>query len=124
MPLPHRRPKRRAIVLSAGLLAAFVLYALISLRGYDTLSLPNYYNSTATPSGEYQDVSFPSRNQSYPVSGFYLAANRPGSQALISVHGYRGSRRDDYHLKRAAYLRDLGYNVLSIDLSDNGGDTV
>jgi uncharacterized protein len=121
--IQHKQHKRRYILLSVVILSAFVLYSLISLQGYDTLSLPNYYNFTATPSGEYQDVSFPSRDQIYQVFGFYLPANSARSQALISVHGYRASRRDDYHLKRAAYLRELGYSVLSIDLSDNGGDT-
>src|SRR5262249_20165216 len=43
---------------------------------------------------------------------------------LISVPGYRASRHDQYHIDRAVALRDLGNNVLSIDLQDNGGDTV
>jgi uncharacterized protein len=120
----RRRLGRRFIAVSTALMAVFVLYALISLKGYDTLSLPNKSDSTATPGGAYQDVSFPTRNQNYPVYAFYFPANKAGSQALISVHGYRGSRRDDYHLKRATYLRGLGYTVLSIDLSDSGGDTV
>ncbi len=119
-----RRPRRRVFVLAAALLAVLVIYALISLQGYNTLSLPNKYAFTATPVGEYQDVSFPARNQNYPVYGFYLPASKGGDRALISVHGYRASRRDDYHLKRAVYLRDLGYTVLSIDLSNSGGDTV
>ncbi len=121
---PIRSPKRRFLlfITSAVLLAVITIYAAVSLQAYNTLSLPDMQHSTATPSGDYQDVSFLSRGQSYQVYGFFTSA--PGAQALISVHGYRRNRRDDYHLKRAAYLHDLGYNVLSIDLSDSGGDTV
>jgi uncharacterized protein len=122
--MQHRRPRRRFLFLGAALLAVIAVYSVISLQGYDTLSLPEMHNLTAAPSGEYQEVSFASRNQDYAVYGFYLPANTGAFKALINIHGYRGNRRDDYHLKRASYLRDLGYTVLSIDLSDNGGDTV
>src|SRR5947209_827921 len=120
----NHRPTRRVFVFSAVLVAVVAIYALVSLQGYNVLSLLGRHHLTATPAGKYEDVSFPSRNQRYQVYAFFLPAENTSAQVLISVHGYGGDRRDDYHLKRAEYLRDLGYNVLAVDLSDNGGDTV
>jgi uncharacterized protein len=119
-----RRPTRRVFVFTVVSIAIIAIYALISLQGYNVLSLLGRHHLTATPAGRYEDVSFHPRNQRYLVYAFFLPAEKTSLQALISVHGYGGDRRDEYHLKRAQYLRDLGYNVLAIDLSDNGGDTV
>src|SRR5262245_22472847 len=118
------RPTRRVFVVSAVCVAVVAIYALISLQGYNVLSLLGRHHLTATPAGKYEDVTFPSRNQRYQVYAVFLTADKASAQTLISVHGYGGDRRDDYHLKRAQILRDLGYNVLAVDLSDNGGDTV
>jgi dipeptidyl aminopeptidase/acylaminoacyl peptidase len=103
-------------------LAVLFIYGFIARMAYDSMSLPGAH-PPKTPTGAYEDVSFPARGQNYPVYAFYLPG-KSGAPALISVHGHRGSRFDDYHRNRAVYLRDLGYNVLSIDLSDNGGQTV
>jgi len=87
------------------------------------MSLTSSDGLTGTPAGGYQDVSFPSRGQTYNVNAFYLPGNN-NAPALINVHGYRSTRHSEYELNRAHDLRTLGYNVLSIDLSDNGGDTI
>ncbi len=120
----NRRPRRRQVRLIAlVIMVAFVtLYGVVSLKGYDALSL-SANGSKATPAGEFQDVSFPSRNQNYTVYA-YLLKGKAGDPALINVHGWKGSRHDSDEQSRAAALRDLGYTVLSPDLSDNGGDTV
>jgi uncharacterized protein len=98
-------------------------YLLIGRIGYDAITMPIGSAWTGEPSGDYRDVTFTPRGKTYNVFAFYLPGN-PGAPALISVHGYRGSRHDEFHLERAMALRDLGYTVLSLDLSDGGGDTI
>jgi uncharacterized protein len=96
-------------------------YLFVSRFGYDTLTLP-MGKFTGEPSGKFEDITFMARGKEYPVYAFYLPG-KADYPALISVHGYRGSRHDAYHIDRAQALRDLGYTVLSLDLSAHGGDT-
>src|SRR4030042_5868418 len=126
MPSPSRPSRKRAlkIIASVAVLSVVIAYILVARLSYDTLSLPGSPFPPATPTGLYQAVTFPARDRAYPVYAFFLRAGQAGAPALISVHGYRGSRLGVYHLNRAAWLRDLGYDVLSIDLSDNGGETI
>jgi dipeptidyl aminopeptidase/acylaminoacyl peptidase len=126
-PLSTRPPRsrRRNLIRATTLvvmLALVFIYGFVARMAFDSMSLPGSH-LPKTPTGNYEDVSFPPRGQNYPVYAFYLPG-KSGAPALISVHGHRGSRFDDYHLNRAVYLRDLGYSVLSIDLSDNGGQTI
>ncbi|MCC7448400.1 MAG: prolyl oligopeptidase family serine peptidase [Anaerolineae bacterium] len=118
------RSRLKRLTIGAILLAVLVIYGFVSRLGYDAMSLPLERIPPNTPPVAYQDVSFPSRNQTYPVYAFYIPAERANAPVLISIHGYRNSRHDDYHLNRAVYLHNLGYHVLSIDLSDSGGDTI
>jgi uncharacterized protein len=97
-------------------------YLFLSRFGYDSLTLPSGV-MTGEPTGEFEEVTFKPRGDEYTVYAFYLSGE-PDFPALISVHGYRGSRHDSYHIDRAQALRDLGYTVLSLDLSDHAGDTV
>jgi dipeptidyl aminopeptidase/acylaminoacyl peptidase len=99
------------------------LYAFASVLAYDTVSLQPPHVDRATPTGTFETVSFPSRGQSYPVYGFLLPGE-PHHPAIIVAHGYKGSRYLPDELARAADYRNLDYTVLSIDLSDNAGDTV
>jgi dipeptidyl aminopeptidase/acylaminoacyl peptidase len=117
--------KRHYILLAFGLLivVAIAILTYIASTAYDVLSLPGGPIPPATPTGKFEDVTFPSRGHNYKVYGFYLPG-QPDAPALISVHGWKATRHDKYHLDRAAALRDLGYTVLTIDLQDNGGDTV
>src|SRR5260221_14600804 len=59
----------------------------------------------------------------YQVHAFYMPG-KPDAPALINLHGWPSSRHSKVDMDRAIALRALGYNVLSIDLQDNGGDTV
>src|SRR5260221_12489407 len=59
----------------------------------------------------------------YQVHAFYMPG-KPDAPALINGHGWASNRHSKPDMDRAIALRDLGYNVLSIDLQDNGGDTV
>lgn len=102
---------------------AFAAYLFVAHIAYDALTLPIGSAGSAAPSGYVEDVTFPSRGQNYPVHAFYLPG-KPGYPALISVHGYRGSRHDQFHMERAEALRNLGYSVVSLDLAGHGGDTL
>ena len=110
-------------IFSSSLMLLIAVYVFASVKGYDAVALPPPNHSIMTPTGEYQSVSFPSRGQSYAVYAYYLPGKR-GMPALINVHGYKGSRFSPDQIDRMGDLRDLGYTVLSIDLSDNAGDTV
>ncbi|MEP7286666.1 MAG: prolyl oligopeptidase family serine peptidase [Chloroflexota bacterium] len=117
-------PKRIVRALMIIIVLAFtIVYIYVAHVGYDVLSLPAGGLPRTTPSGEYQEVTFPSRGQDYKVYAFFMHGQSDGP-AIINVHGYHGTRHADYILDRAEGLRELGYNVLSIDLSDNGGDTI
>lgn len=117
--------KRRwpAILVAAIVLLVFVGYAIVSLLGYRTLATPPSQWPSDTPNGEFTEVSFNARGRDYPVYGFLMPGS-PGTQAIVNVHGRFSSRHRPYQIERAQLLRDLGYTVLSIDLSDNGGDTI
>src|SRR5262249_14240436 len=116
---------RRLLIFAVFLIivALVALYALVAMQGYNILTSPGQHDLSTIPPGVYEDVSFPSRSQHYKVHAGYMPG-RSCYPALISVHGHKGSRHDSYHLDRAVALRDLGYTVLSVDLKDNGGDTV
>ncbi len=125
MPSPKRRIAiflARTILILVIVITA-VLYSLTAVIAYDTVSAAPDRLPRITPSGAFEDVTFPARGQAYRVYGFYV----PGTgrdQALINVHGFKNSRYVPYQIDRAQALRDLGYTVLSIDLSDSAGDTV
>ncbi len=125
MQTPIRRSRKRILIFMAALIgiAILILYAVVARIGYEAVSAASSSGLSGTPTGAYQDVTFPSRGQNYVVHAFFLPGNI-SAPALISVHGYRNTRHSEYQLNRAADLRTLGYNILSIDLSDNGGDTI
>ncbi|MBX3082458.1 MAG: alpha/beta hydrolase [Anaerolineae bacterium] len=102
---------------------AMLLYSVVSWIGYDKLSLTGDLYAPTTPEGQYEDVSFPSRGQNYQVKAFF-EAGKEGMPALIVVHGYRGTRYDQHNRDKATAFRRLGYTILAVDLSDNGGSTI
>ncbi len=105
------------------LILTTISYMLLSYVAFDLATKPPDHAAINKPSGEYRDVSFRSRGQNYSVYAFYLPG-KVDAPALISTHGLSGSRYDEFQVRRAMALRDLGYTVLSIDLSDSTGDTV
>jgi len=105
------------------ILAIVVIVMFISAKAYDIVSLPTQRFPPSTPTGAFEDVTFPSRGLPYQVHAFYMPG-KGDAPALINVHGWRQSRHSEDTMARAIDLRALGYNVLSIDLQDNGGDTV
>jgi dipeptidyl aminopeptidase/acylaminoacyl peptidase len=121
-----KRFTRRTVSIIAGeviVIAIIGVGAYATSKGYDTLTLPKERYAHATPSVQFEDVTFPARGRSYKVYAYYLPGEA-GYPVLINVHGRFGSRHQKDTLDRAQAWRSLGYAVLSLDLSDNGGDTV
>ena len=116
------RSRRLRIISTILVLIVVGIYMGISLIGYNVVFIPAPHHLTGTPSGDYQEVNFPSRGQPYQVYGFYLPGG-PVTPVLIVAPGYRDDRRSDGSLSLANALRELGYTVLFIDLNANGGDT-
>jgi len=120
-----RRSHRSLITFSLAIV--FLLIAvgvvLVSVIAYNFVSLPKTHFTTGTPDAPFEDVVFSSRAHDYLVHAFYMPG-QPGAPALISIHGWRSSRHNEFDLARGNDLRKLGYSVLSVDLQDNGGDTV
>lgn len=122
------KKKKVLLALSTTLLLLFGLYLFLSLMVYLTFSEGSRTFTAQSQQDNPQDnlseeVSFLTRNGDYRVYASYFRGE-PNMPALISVHGYNMSRHSEYHRARALGLHQLGYTVLSIDLSDNGGDTV
>jgi uncharacterized protein len=70
---------------------------------------------------EYVPVEFPSRNPQVRIGGWWMpVAGRPDAPAVIAVHGYTASRRDERILLAAGMLHRHGFAVLAIDLRNHG----
>ena len=123
-----RPPRRRRIwfVLLGVILLALIAYIVVARIAYDTMSLygSKALHAEATPDTPFEEVSFPTRGGSYPVYAFWQTTTKPDAPVIINVHGYGNSRYLDYVQTRAEIILGLGYNVLSLNLSDNGGKTV
>ncbi len=115
--------KRLRMVALFFFLLSVSLYCGVGVLGYNIISTPPGHAIPRTPTGRYTTVTFPARGQKYLVYGFYLPGTA-GSPTLISTPGLGSSSFDPYQLNRAQDLRDLGYSVLLIDLSDSSGNTV
>ncbi|HRE47518.1 MAG TPA: prolyl oligopeptidase family serine peptidase [Aggregatilineales bacterium] len=113
----------RRIALLFVVLVVFVGYPIVSLLGYNTLSISNRKYPPLTPDIPYEDVTFPTREGGYNVHAFYMPG-KPDFPAIIAVHGWRGSRHSENDIKRNTALAGEGYTVLAVDLADSGGDTV
>ena len=124
---PVRSPRRNLIplIVIGVILLAVIAYIVVARIAYDTMSLRGTRSphTVLAPETAYEEVSFPSRGRSYPVYAFWQTTT-PDAPVIINVHGYGGSRYQRFIQNRAAVLVNLGYNVLSVDLSDNGGQTV
>ncbi len=72
---------------------------------------------------EYQTVSFPSRDRSITISGWWVPA-ASGAPAVIVVHGLGGCKRGPEVLLPAGMLHRNGVSVLLIDPREHGDSTV
>ncbi len=117
-------PKRRIAYLLIGILMLLVIiYIFIAHMAYDLISLPDQTFPVVLPDRPYEEVSFLSHGRTYPVYAFWQTT-KPDAPVIINVHGYKNSRYSEYIQNRARILLDMGYNVLTPDLSDNGGKTI
>lgn len=122
-PNPRKRSRLVAALLAGLLVIGFTLYTVAAWLGYDTATLPRPPYPRLTPAAAFEEVQFAARGQTYQVNAF-LQRGTADAPALINVHGYRGTRYSEHSLTRAAEMLAMGYTVLTIDLSDNGGSTV
>lgn len=121
-------PRRRnliPIIVIGVIVLAIVAYIVVARLAYDSMSLRGTRSPhvQTAPLTAYEDVTFPSRGRDYTVYAFWQTTT-PDAPVIINVHGYIGSRYQRFIQNRAQALVDLGYNVLSLDLSDNGGQTI
>ncbi|MDP9483665.1 MAG: alpha/beta fold hydrolase [Chloroflexota bacterium] len=70
---------------------------------------------------DYEAVGFPSRTRTVAIGAWWMpVAGRPDAPAVIAVHGYTASRRDERILLAAGMLHRHGFAVLAIDLRNHG----
>jgi uncharacterized protein len=70
----------------------------------------------------YEEVRFPSREQGIEIAGWYFETD-PEAPAIVVVHGLGACKYSVEVLMPASMLHRNGFNVLAIDLRDNGDST-
>jgi pimeloyl-ACP methyl ester carboxylesterase len=68
----------------------------------------------------YQNVEFSSRNESIPLSGWYISEPGKSGRTIIFVHGLGNNRAGDAALELASRLFNNGYDSLLFDLRGHG----
>lgn len=68
----------------------------------------------------YEDVGFPSRVDSVPLSGWLFHSPSGEGRSVILVHGWHGNREDVDFAPLARALLARGYDVLMFDLRGSG----
>ena len=94
--------------------------AFVATGAYDTDLSP--YAMT-----DFQDVSFPSREDNVTIKGWYVpaqGADEASAATVILVHGLNDCRRTPFILLPAGMLNKAGFNVLMIDLRNHGDSQV
>lgn len=75
----------------------------------------------------YQEVSFPSRDARQPrltIRGWWVPTDKAGAPAVIIVHGIHSCRHDPVVLLPAGMLARNGFNVLMMDMRDEGDSDI
>lgn len=73
----------------------------------------------------YDDVEFSSRGDpDVVISGWWIPSSSGTSSAVVQVHGLGSCKRDPINLLEAGMLHRLGFNVLMIDLRNEGESTI
>jgi dipeptidyl aminopeptidase/acylaminoacyl peptidase len=73
--------------------------------------------------GEFEDVSFPSRDPNVTISGWFMPSSVADAPAVVIVHGLGGCKRDQSVLIPAGMLHRAGFAVLLLDMRDHGAST-
>ena len=72
----------------------------------------------------YEDVEFPSREDSVRISGWFVPASTPSDKTIIVTHGGDVCKRNTSVLLPAGMLANNGFNALLIDLRNHGASQV
>lgn len=123
MAFSKRLKGRAAIILISLVVLVMIVYIFAARMAYDFISNSPQPFTVILPDTTFEEVSFPSHERNYSVYAFWQTT-KPDAPVIINVHGYKGSRYAKYIQDRARTLLDMGYNVLTPDLSDNGGKTI
>jgi len=122
-----RNPRSVATVLGAVTAAATVGSISVAYYIVDKLTKPQPIDPTAdygfTPwelKLPFEDVSFPARNGSHMVRGWWLPQENNTNKVVIACSGYRGRRSDLLGIGRQ--LWEAGNTVLLIDFYGHGSN--
>lgn len=85
----------------------------ITFEGYADFDPTPYFMEN------YEDVSFPSRDEDITLRGWYVETD-PAAPVVILTHGLKASRREANILTPAGMLARNGFNVLIYDLRNHG----
>ncbi len=111
------------LVLAVVLLVIVAFLGVSAFLGYSMTSVERVpVEGTPALSGlEYEDVSFPSREDELTLSGWYLPVE-DSEPVIIMVHGAERNRADPTigMMDIASELVEHGYNVLMFDLRGHG----
>lgn len=114
--------KHRRLLIGGLPLILLLGYILASLIVYLVIIRQSRSFEPAVLDVPHEDITFPARDQTWGTYAFWLP--NESDMALIIAHGRNMSRHSTYHTRFAETLWETGYSVLSLDLADNGGDTV
>jgi dipeptidyl aminopeptidase/acylaminoacyl peptidase len=123
MAASKRLRHRIAIILISLFILVIIVHVFAARMAYDFISNSPQPFTVILPDTTFEEVSFLSHERNYLVYAFWQTT-KPDAPVIINVHGYKGSRYAKYIQDRAKTLLDVGYNVLTPDLSDNGGKTI
>jgi len=120
--LPNKKRGRRLIIQGIAIVLLFSL--LVSFGVCWSIAHPRRYPVDKTPAAlglDYQDVTFPSREDHLPIKGWLLPAAN-SDRTVIIAHGYSNNRlQDDVPaLSLAEALVNAGYHVLMFDFRNCG----
>jgi dipeptidyl aminopeptidase/acylaminoacyl peptidase len=106
-------------------LVAFVIIAFLSISAYMGYSMTRVEREAITESPAdynlaYEDIEFPSREDSLTIRGWYLPAE--SDTVIIMVHGAESNRADTSvgMLEIAAELVNHDYSILMFDMRAHG----
>lgn len=118
-PARRRRMGRIARVATVVL----VVYLLASLVG-SRVAVAGSRSAFAVEPGQigrtWAAVSFPSRDDAVPLSGWLFTPTSPSGRSVILVHGWQGDREDVDFVPLTRDLLARGYAVLMFDLRGSG----
>jgi dipeptidyl aminopeptidase/acylaminoacyl peptidase len=77
------------------------------------------FDTTPYQMPAYEDIRFPSRQPGLSLAGWYVEVG-PDAPAVILVHGLGSCKHDHTILIPAGMLHRAGFNVLMLDLRDQG----